>query len=119
MTARLRAISFGLGILGLTGCGGFANSTPSPLPSVAVPAPNPDHDFATAACADTDYGDCLKGMRLMMETAPGSTVAVCDHGDGQGDIVIIDTRAEAEAACSGDGTITPSRVVRIVQVPRS
>jgi hypothetical protein len=104
--------------LGLAACGGSAATAPQ-VPSAVPPAPNPDHDFALMACADTNYGNCLEGIRLMMQTAQGSTVAVCEYADGQGDVVIIESRAEAEAECSGGGSITPSRVVRVVEVPES
>ena len=49
----------------------------------------------------------------------GSRVAVCAYDDtGTVDVVLVgDQYATAEAACSGDGLISPSRVIRVVQLP--
>jgi hypothetical protein len=56
-----------------------------------------------------------------METAfsvfPGSTVAVCEYADGQGDVVPVDRGESAEDKCSVDGAISPSRVVAVIEVP--
>ena len=61
------------------------------------------------------YSGCLSGLDLFVSS--GDLIAVCDYGNDQGDIVKIDNKADAEAMCSADGTISPSKVLRVVQVP--
>ena len=60
------------------------------------------------------YGGCLSGLQYL---SSGDLIAVCDYGNDQGDIVWIDKKSDAEAMCSADGTISPSKVLRVVQVP--
>jgi hypothetical protein len=48
---------------------------------------------------------------------PGTLLAVCAYGDGTGDVVRIEKEGDAEAQCSGDGLIAPSKVVRVVRLP--
>jgi hypothetical protein len=94
-------------------------STPTSTTTVVTtPAPSGD-SFAdvAAACANTTYARCLEGIQLMIEQAPGSLVAVCEYGDATGDIVLLERREDAEAECSADGLISPSRVVAVLQLP--
>jgi hypothetical protein len=60
------------------------------------------------------YSGCA---RVLPYLSSGDLIAVCDYGNDTGDIVSIDKKSDADAACSADGTISPSRVVRVVQVP--
>jgi hypothetical protein len=52
-----------------------------------------------------------------MAIHPGSLVAICEYGSGQGDVRKIDAVTEAEAACSRNGAKSPSRVVAVVDLP--
>lgn len=61
------------------------------------------------------YPGCLSGLELFVSS--GDLIAVCDYGNGQGDIVRLDKKSDAEAMCSADGAISPSKVLRVVQVP--
>ena len=82
----------------------------SDLCRTALPA-NPD---PLGICVGA-YPGCLSGLELFVSS--GDLIAVCDYGNGQGDIVRLDKKSDAEAMCSADGTITPSKVLRVVQVP--
>ena len=74
-------------------------------------------DFARQSCAGTTYSRCVRNIQLVMETVPGSLVAICEYGGGEGDIVLLETRGDAEGMCSGDGLTTPSRVFDTIQLP--
>jgi hypothetical protein len=43
--------------------------------------------------------------------------AVCEYGGGTGDVVLLDRLEDAEAECSADGLIAPSRVVAAGRLP--
>jgi hypothetical protein len=58
----------------------------------------------------------LTSLALVVEQAPGSLIAICDYRDGTGDIVLLDSAAEAEDECSGGGLISPSEVVAVIQL---
>jgi hypothetical protein len=73
--------------------------------------------LAEEACLGTEYTNCVEGLLSIAQTAPGSLVAICDYGNATGDIVIIGSEAEAESKCSAAGTISPSRVVGVLQLP--
>jgi hypothetical protein len=71
-------------------------------------------------CAPPAYSRCASGAALFVEAMdPGTVLAVCAYGNGTGDVVVIDSGMEADAAamCSGDGLISPSKVVRTVRLP--
>ncbi len=112
----------------LTGCGtttivGTSSSSQPERslsgPSADLPPPADTEAAAVAAraCADAQYERCVQSVLTAIDTVPGSLVAICDYEDGQGDVVFIDAESEAEDACSGDGLISPSRVVAVVQLP--
>jgi len=98
-------------------------ATPSAVASVASLAPSTDADtsaLVARACLDSTDEHCADTMRdALTFFASGSFVAVCDYGDGTGDVVLLDKEDEdeAESRCSADGQIVPSRVVTIVQLP--
>ena len=99
------------------------SATPSAVASVASLAPSADADtsaLVAGACLDSTYENCADSMRDALQFFDsGSFVAVCDYGDGTGDVVLLDREdeVEAESRCSADGQIVPSRVVSIVQLP--
>ena len=68
-------------------------------------------------CRASGYVGCLEGLTLIAATAPGSLIAICDYRDGTGDIVLIEDASDAESECSADGSISPSRVVGVAQLP--
>jgi hypothetical protein len=100
-----------------------ASTTPSTEPSAGSPAATIDADvnaFIASACLDSGDKYCPDTMRDALGFFDsGSFVAVCDYEDGTGDVVLLDNddNDEAETACSSDGLIVPSHVVRIVQLP--
>jgi hypothetical protein len=69
------------------------------------------------ACADTTYARCAESVTTALDVFAGSLVAVCEYGNGTGDVVLIEKRREAKATCSGDGAIAPSRVVTVIRLP--
>ena len=69
------------------------------------------------ACSDTTYENCAESMTTALNVFAGSLVAVCEYADGTGDVVLVDSEDEAEARCSGEGLISPSRAVTVVQLP--
>ena len=77
----------------------------------AILSANPD---PLGICVDA-YPGCSSDIQLFVSS--GDLIAVCDYGNGQGDIVRLDKKSDAEAMCSADGTISPSKVLRVVQVP--
>lgn len=100
-------------------CGERVATTPPatlPAATIAVPTPGDLAAFAAAACVDA-YERCVEGVLTMAGAAPGSLVAICDYQDGTGDVVVVDTSAEAESECSDGGLIAGSRVIRVVQLP--
>ena len=52
-----------------------------------------------------------------MEMAPGELVAICEHEQDSGDIVLIDSASDAKDECSGGGLISPSRVFAVIPLP--
>ncbi len=122
----MRAIAGLTLVLSLIGCGTAYVETSSSRPERSLSsapddsAPPVDTDaaaIAAQACAQTQYERCVESVLTAIDTLPGSPVAICEYEEGQGDVVFIDAEAEAEGACSGDGLISPSRVVAVVQLP--
>jgi hypothetical protein len=118
---RLAALTLIVAVAACSSPAGTAPTQDATPPSLSTPATSPPvSDFAAiaaSACADTTYRRCIESLISMSELVPGSLVAVCDYSDGTGDVVIIEREADAEAECSGDGLISPSRVVTVVQLP--
>jgi hypothetical protein len=86
-----------------------------------TPSLTPDTAATVARlCAPPAYSTCASGAALFVEAmSPGTLLAVCNYGNGTGDVVVIDSgkEADADAKCSGDGLISPSQVVRVVRLP--
>jgi hypothetical protein len=82
----------------------------------ATPAGAPGLDVA-AICSGTHWPGCEDDARLALSSLSGSRVAICQYPDQTGDIVLLESSDEAEAACSADGQIAGSQVVRVVQLP--
>ncbi len=113
-------IALGLATV-LASCGPGSEPTLPPAtmhPGAATSAPTPGDlaAFAAAACVDA-YERCTEGVLTMAAVASGSLVAICNYTDGSGDVVLLDSAEEAEAQCSGDGAISGSRVVRVIELP--
>ncbi len=71
----------------------------------------------TGICAGTTYGGCRESLTLAADVFSGEIVAVCEYPDGTGDVILLETEADAEAACSADGLIAGSRVVKVLELP--
>jgi hypothetical protein len=102
-------------------CAAGGELASSALCKSVEPSVAPDTAAIVATlCASPAYAGCSSGAALFVEAMdPGTFLAVCDYGDGTGDVVVIDsgTEADAEAQCSGGGLISPSKVVRVVRLP--
>lgn len=113
-SGRFPPVVLAIGLV-LGACGGAgAVPTPSGGPS-ATPADL--HELADIMCADTTYQNCSHSVRSAAAFGSGALVALCEYGDRQGDVVLLDDPADAERACSRDGLITPSRVVTVFTIP--
>jgi hypothetical protein len=97
----------------------LACSTPTVTtrPSL-TPLRGHDARLVSKACADTTYAQCAESLTNAVKAFGRALVAICEYGDGEGDVVFIENRREAETTCSGDGLITPSRVVAVIRLPR-
>lgn len=133
MRMRISGLLFAIATLaaacsgGSPGGGGDTRATKVPAPTTTkVPAPtttkaprSPDvSTFAAEACAGSSYERCTDSVAFMLGlTSAGTTLAICEYGSGQGDVVIVEEGDTAEAACSADGLISPSEVFATVEVP--
>lgn len=101
----------------IAACG--SSASPTSLPAVA-PSSAPVGGLpaaAVAACSKTTYAGCLQSMATAVSVFHGQLVAVCEYDNGTGDVVLLDAESDAQARCSGGGTIIPSRVVAILRLP--
>jgi hypothetical protein len=75
--------------------------------------------FAREACAGAPYTYCVDGILTLLAITRlrGALVAICDYGGGVGDIVLIDSEADAEDECSGGGSISPSKASKVARLP--
>ncbi|CAN5658017.1 hypothetical protein BH23CHL8_BH23CHL8_24130 [soil metagenome] len=98
-----------------------ANATGTPTASPrrrSAPTPEAvDGAFVVESCASVDYDNCEESLRLAMGLWQQELVAICEYGDGQGDVVLLERRGDAEDTCSGEGLITPSRAAMVVRLP--
>jgi hypothetical protein len=107
----------------LAACSSPGASIPTitnPIPTGALPTSLPSVDIRTLAeeaCLATQFPNCVDDLVQMAQTAPGSLVAICDHGNDTGKIVVVESEAAAEAECTNDGTISGARVVGVLQLP--
>jgi hypothetical protein len=108
----------------LATCGSSTQQTsPSSAAASETTIGSPSTDVSAVVadlCAPPAYARCAAGAPLFVGAMDaGALLAVCDHGDGTGDVVWIDSgkEADAEAKCSGNGLISPSKVVRVVRLP--
>lgn len=69
-------------------------------------------------CGSTTYERCETSFDLIVSMVPGELVAVCEYSGGTGDIVLLETPADADDECSASGLIVPSRVVAVGLLPR-
>lgn len=109
-------------VLLLMACGGCATDTVVPTAPPPIVAPNPlaSTSLVDTICAEPAYASCAIGLDAFLDAMDsGALLAVCDFGDGTGDVVLIESGdgADAETACSGDGLVSPSQVVRVMQLP--
>jgi hypothetical protein len=103
--------------LSLAACG-----VSNPADSVSRATAGPTSGDGTAilvekACAGTSYSRCVASLTLAVSAFPGSVVAICEYGAGEGDVVTVDENETAEAACSSNGLIVPSAVHTTVKIP--
>ena len=69
-----------------------------------------------AACLEAEYFDGVYDVDLANgQAAPGQWLAICDHDDGTGAVLLIDKGSEAAAACEDDQA--GSRLVKIIREP--
>jgi hypothetical protein len=73
--------------------------------------------MANEACAETTYTGCVEGVRVMAVNSTADLLVICEYGDGLGDVVIIRSEDEAAEECAF-GRTGPSRVVKILRIPR-
>ena len=86
--------------------------------SCRLPEPTPAAvAMAEGACAGATFASCRDDLLLAMHQAPGSLVAICDYGDGQGEIMPLERESDAEAWCSGDAPTSLGRVVDVMRLP--
>ena len=95
----------------------LAATTPSAAPSGGDGTAEDVTSFARRVCSGTRYDGCVEDIVLVSEQVPGSLVAICEYGEGLGEIVLIDSEGEAEEECSAGGLIAPSEVFDVVEVP--
>jgi hypothetical protein len=93
--------------LRLAGCGG-----PS---ATVVPFVHTEVDFIKASCTGSTYVRCYESLKSAETLFAGSTVAICEYSDGEGDVVLVDDGETPEHACSRGGLISPSQVHGTVQ----
>jgi hypothetical protein len=120
----------------LAACGPAAVQVPSPTatpsltlaespPPIAAPtrsvSPAVVASIVATVCAPPAFASCSHGLELALanEWESGDLVAVCNYGDGTGNVLWVDSgkEADAEAICSADGLISTSNVVRVVRLP--
>jgi hypothetical protein len=78
----------------------------------------PSKELLGQICAAPAYSQCSAEIDLYLSTARhGDRVAVCDYGNGDGNVVLIDSTQTAESACSDGSLGKPTRVVRRVTLP--
>jgi len=70
----------------------------------------------TGGCANTAYERCEEDLLLARTFGPRALVAVCDYGDGTGEVVQIWRKRDARNACSVDGGIS-SPLAAVVRMP--
>jgi hypothetical protein len=102
--------------LSLAACGGAAPSAAEPAVTAAS-ATDGASQLVANACAGTTYTRCLTSLASAVDVFAGSTVAICEYGAGEGDVVTVDEGETAEDACSGGGLIEPSTVHATVEIP--
>ena len=68
-------------------------------------------------CADARYPGCVSDLIAAIAASPGTQVAICEAGEGLGQVVPA-AEVEAHEACTGDGETFSGRVLRVVQLPR-
>ena len=90
-----------------------ASGDPTPVPAAGTELTAE----AKAACAATTYANCLQSLATAFSLLRGSTVAVCEYADGQGDVVAVENADQAEEECSDAGSIAPSKVVAVFAIP--
>jgi hypothetical protein len=61
----------------------------------AAPTAAPSVTLADTICAPPAYAGCRGGVPLLEGLDPGALIAVCDYGNGSGDLVWIDSGKEA------------------------
>ena len=98
--------------------------TPSSVPGTTAPSVTSSpsvvdvaSDLVAKSCAGTTYTRCVASLTTAVGVFKGSTVAICEYANGEGDVVTVDASETPEDACSGGGLITPSRAHATVQIP--
>ena len=90
-----------------------------PVPT-GLPTIGPSVDIrvlAEEACLATQFPNCVDGLVQLAQTAPGSLAAICDYGNGTGNIVVVESEAAAEAKCAEGAAGAEVRVVGVLQLP--
>jgi hypothetical protein len=74
------------------------------------------HGSADEVCSGTTYSRCVDSVTTAIK-AGWTRFAICEYGNGEGDVVLLDAGANAENKCSGGGAKSPSRVFDVVELP--
>jgi hypothetical protein len=93
----------------LAGCGFGVHLQPTAAPDVLAQV--------RAACATTPYRNCERDALEIIQSVPHLTlVAICDLGDGMGQVITTLSVKAADRDCSSGGTV-PSAVVAVIGIP--
>src|SRR3954447_19570568 len=84
----------------------------------AGPSSSDVRAIVSAACSGSAYRQCVPDLTEAFEMYRGVTVAICEYGGEDGDVVIVE-RDTAADACTHHGTTSmPAKVHGTVVIPR-
>lgn len=99
------------------GCSGPPTTPASVTPTATAGSGSSLQALAASLCASTSYEGCVAGVLAAEAFGSGSVVAICDYGNGTGEVLWIEVEDDAGVRCSRGGLIAGSKVVATFRVP--
>lgn len=113
----------------LAGCGDVTGTpavptstlAPGPTSTIAPASEQPPgilDQLAAQVCEGSSYEACVERVVVVLGTVEsGTMLVICEHGDGQGDVVIVHPSETADPTCPGGDFLIPSTVFATFEAP--
>jgi hypothetical protein len=88
----------------------------APAPLVPQSTPSAEQLAAEVLCSGSTFTRCVEDVVLATTMDPGGLAAICEYGQGEGDVVLLDSKDEAATQCATNSDAS-SKVFKVITIP--